>query len=73
MGGKGTALQAASIIGHLGIITLLLAYHADVNAHGGRFGSPIRAAFAMGHEKAVELLLARGADVLHERAQGGFR
>lgn len=36
-GGKGTALQAASIIG----ITLLLAHHADVNAHGGQLGSPI--------------------------------
>ncbi|KAJ7326463.1 ankyrin repeat-containing domain protein, partial [Mycena albidolilacea] len=59
-GGKyGTALQAASIQGHVGSVQLLLQYGADVNTAGGVHGSASR----NGYINIVRLLPEKGADV----------
>jgi len=63
----GSALQAASTVGHEQIVKLLLDKGADVNAQGGEFGSALQAASAGGYEQIVKLLLDKGADV---NAQG---
>ncbi|KAJ7788088.1 hypothetical protein B0H14DRAFT_3504649 [Mycena olivaceomarginata] len=68
-GGKyGTALQAASIQGHVESVQLLLQYGADVNTAGGVYGSALQAASAKGYAEVVCLLLEHGAEV---NAAGG--
>ncbi|KAJ7678431.1 ankyrin repeat-containing domain protein [Mycena olivaceomarginata] len=63
-GGKyGTALQAASVQGHVGSIQLLLQYGADVNTAGGVHGSALQAGSAKGCVEVVCLLLEHGAEV----------
>ncbi|KAH7196238.1 hypothetical protein BKA60DRAFT_625831 [Fusarium oxysporum] len=63
-GGKyGTALQAASVGCHKGIVRLLLNEGADVNAQGGDYGTALQAASFFGHKEIVRLLLDEGADV----------
>ena len=60
------ALQEASYHGHEGVLQLLLAKGADVNAQG-QYGTALQEASYHGHEGVVQLLLAKGADV---NAQG---
>ncbi|KAF4461456.1 hypothetical protein FALBO_11750 [Fusarium albosuccineum] len=67
-GDYGNALQAASFMGHQGIVQLLLDRGADINAEGGRYGNALQAASSEGHQEVVQLLLDRGANV---NAQGG--
>ncbi|KZP06632.1 ankyrin, partial [Athelia psychrophila] len=59
----GSALQAASHMGHSTVVQLLLDHGADVNAQGGLYGNALEAASSMGHDAAVRLLLDRGAEV----------
>ncbi|KAJ7481648.1 ankyrin repeat-containing domain protein [Mycena latifolia] len=64
----GIALQAASLMGHKGVVQLLLEHGADVNAQGGHWGTGLQAASYNGSAKMVRLLLENGADI---NAQGG--
>jgi ankyrin repeat protein len=64
----GSALQAASALGHDRIVELLLGHGADVNTQGGMYGSALQAASAGGHDWIAELLLGHGANA---NAQGG--
>ncbi|KAJ7663346.1 ankyrin repeat-containing domain protein [Mycena polygramma] len=59
----GTALQACSWSGELGIAKLLVERGADVNIQGGSFGTALQAASAGGNLTIVQLLLEHGADV----------
>jgi ankyrin repeat protein len=69
-GACGTALQAASVNGHIEIVTILLENGADVNLQGGEYyDSALQAASHHGHVETVTLLLDGGADV---NAQGGY-
>ena len=61
-------LYYASRAGLTEILGWLLDGNADVNAHGGVYGSALCAASAAGHEAIVRLLLEKDADV---NAQGG--
>ena len=49
----GSALQAAALGGHEGIVQLLLAKGAQVNMQGKRYGSALWAAALGGHEAIV--------------------
>ena len=49
--------------GVTGLVRLLLAEGADVNAQGGLYGNALQAAARDGNEAVVRLLLAEGADV----------
>ncbi|KAJ7617659.1 ankyrin repeat-containing domain protein [Mycena polygramma] len=64
----GSAWQAASRLGHVEIVRLLLENGTDVNAKGGRYGNALQAASRWGHMAIVRLLLEEGANV---NARGG--
>jgi ankyrin repeat protein len=69
-GGKfGSALQAASALGHLEVVRLLLDHGADANAQGGFYCNALLAALVGGQLEVVRLLLSHGADA---NAQGGY-
>ena len=68
-GHYGSALRAASYLGHKEILKLLIEKGADVNAQGGRFNNALQEASSQGHGEVVNLLVEEGADV---NAQGGF-
>ena len=55
--------RAHLIGGHKGIVELLIAAGADVNAKKFSGGTPLRYAATFGHKEIAELLLAEGADV----------
>jgi ankyrin repeat protein len=58
-GGKyGTALQAASAMGHAKVAQLILRYGADANQQGGRYGTALQAAVALGYIDIVRLVVA---------------
>ncbi|KAF7338984.1 Multiple ankyrin repeats single kh domain [Mycena venus] len=63
-GEYGTALQAASSVGHLDIVKILLASHADPNIQGGEYGTALGAASAGRSLEIVQLLLENGANFL---------
>jgi hypothetical protein len=65
---SGSAQYYASLLGLPTVITELSYIGADVNAMGGRYGSPIQAASARGHKYVVQLLIDNGANV---NAKGG--
>ncbi|KAF8207492.1 ankyrin repeat-containing domain protein [Mycena galopus ATCC 62051] len=64
-----SALQAASWMGHEGLVRLFLEHGADINAKGGLDASALQAASRQGNEVVVKLLLEHGAKV---NAQGGL-
>ncbi|VUC23003.1 unnamed protein product [Clonostachys rosea] len=68
-GTYSTALQAASVEGHMEIAQLLIKNGADINAQGGRYNTALQAASAKGHTEIAEILIQKGADI---NAQGGF-
>ncbi|KAJ7674252.1 ankyrin repeat-containing domain protein [Mycena rosella] len=77
-GPYGSALQAASGMGHEGIVRLLIEYGADINlmTSGGRYHNALQAASAGGYEPIVQLLIEHGAnisftDVLHTASSRG--
>ena len=59
----GTALQAASFKGHMGIVQILLRNKADVNLQYGGYGSALISAAVGGHKDIVELLIKNGAKI----------
>jgi ankyrin repeat protein len=59
----GSAIYYASLLGLPAVATKLLYNGANVDAEGGRFGSPLQAASAGGHKEIVWLLLNNGAKV----------
>jgi ankyrin repeat protein len=65
---SGSEMYYASLLGLPAVVTKLLSNGANVNAEGGRYGSPIQAASAEGHEGIVQLLIDNGANV---NAEGG--
>ena len=65
----GSPLQAASAMGSIAAVRLLLQQNADVNIGIERWGSSLQAAVAKGRSEIVELLLQHGANPC---AKGGF-
>ena len=66
MGGSwGAPLHAASIRGHLGVVSLLLQYNADVNVKSKGYynWTSLHLASSFGQAKVAQLLLEHGADV----------
>lgn len=57
-----TGLYLASAAGYEKIASFFINHGADVNASGGRHGSPLHAACFVGHTAVVQLLLDYGAD-----------
>jgi len=68
-GNYGTALQIASVMGHLEVVRVLLEHGADVNAQGGEYSNALQVASTSGCLEMVRILLEHGADV---NAQGGY-
>ena len=64
----GSPLQAASAMGSVAAVKLLLQHNADVNIGDGRWGSPLQAAAACESSEIVDLLLQHGANAC---AKGG--
>jgi hypothetical protein len=60
---RSRPLHHAAMWGYDGIVTLLIARGADVNARDGTGKTPLHWAAVNGHKRACELLLAAGADV----------
>ncbi|CAN9235268.1 unnamed protein product [Alternaria alternata] len=58
----GNPLQGAAFRGHTGVLKLLLAHGARIDAQGGFFGTALQAAASQRHVEAVEFLLEQGAD-----------
>ena len=59
----GTALQAASIMGHTEVVRMLLDAGAHVNIEAGYYGTALQAASANGKIEVVRMLLDAGAHV----------
>jgi ankyrin repeat protein len=57
-----SALQSATINGHLGVVQLLLDSGANHGISGDQFGSPVLAAAYNGHMDVLRLLLDSGAN-----------
>lgn len=64
----GLHSQVARENGNTAIAEILLNYGADVNIHGGSYGTALQAACKNGHGMIANMLLAVGADV---NAQAG--
>ena len=62
----GTALAAAALFNHGGVIDILLGNGADINRVGGGYGTALQAAASGGNLDVIEKLLSRGA-AFHER------
>ena len=58
----GSPLQAASAMGSIAAVRLLLQHNADVNIGNEHWGSSLQAAVAGGRSEIVELLLQHGAN-----------
>jgi hypothetical protein len=59
----GYPLIAASAMGHLTMVKLLISYGADVNQQGGQLDNALQAAVMMGHDDTVRELIALAANV----------
>ncbi|KAF9873496.1 hypothetical protein CkaCkLH20_08955 [Colletotrichum karsti] len=71
-GGRfANALQAASGMGHEGVVRILLDHGADVNAVGGLWGNALAAASWAETGKVAKMLLERGAAVSTPGGQYG--
>ncbi|KAF5338867.1 hypothetical protein D9758_015555 [Tetrapyrgos nigripes] len=66
--GSASPLYYASTISLSNIMQLLIEEGANINAQGGKYGTPLLAAVSMQNKDTVKLLLEKGADV---NAQGG--
>jgi ankyrin repeat protein len=81
---QGAPLHLASVLGHTGVVSLLLQHNADVNIRCTNYANwkPLHFAASHGHAKVAKLLLEHGADVnaqteyqatpLWSAAQGGY-
>ncbi|KAJ3835713.1 ankyrin repeat-containing domain protein [Lentinula raphanica] len=56
-------LQAVAIWGNLDIMKFLVAKGADVNAHGGQYGTALQAAVTGGQLGVVKFLVEKGANI----------
>jgi ankyrin repeat protein len=61
-GSSRTALHVASASGHLGVVRLLIAAGAPLQAVDNRGSSPLHLAVAHGHDTVVQALIAAKAD-----------
>lgn len=68
--GDCTPLMEAASAGHVDIVRLLIAHHADVNAVSGSGNTPLMYACAGGHEECVRALLESGANVEDHNENG---
>ncbi len=68
-GEYGPAPRATSLIGHLGIVQILLENGADVDAQGGYYSNALQAASLIGHLGIFQMPIEKGADI---NAQGGY-
>jgi hypothetical protein len=59
----GYPLIAASAMGHLTMVKLLISYGADINQQGGQLDNALQAAVMMGHDDTVRELIALAANV----------
>ncbi|KAF5332944.1 hypothetical protein D9758_017900 [Tetrapyrgos nigripes] len=66
--GSASPLYYASTISLSNIMLLLIEEGENINAQGGKYGTPLLAAVSMQNKDTVKLLLEKGADV---NAQGG--
>ncbi|KAG9849172.1 Pfs, NACHT and ankyrin domain protein, partial [Aureobasidium melanogenum] len=66
----GTPLQAASTMGHLDIVRILVETGADIHIESGFDGYPLHAALSGGHTEVSLFLIESGADI---QARGGFQ
>ncbi|CAG9980385.1 unnamed protein product [Clonostachys byssicola] len=62
-GNYGTALQAASMRGHLAIVQRLIEGGANINQQSGHYGTALQLAADGCHLEIVHLLVTKGADV----------
>ncbi|KAJ5637543.1 hypothetical protein N7490_007422 [Penicillium lividum] len=73
--GYATALQEASILGHLDVVQTLLDNNANPNIYGGKIGKKIgtalQAACAAGHHEIVLLLFRFNADAYIQAGRHG--
>lgn len=56
-GQHGTALQAASAVGHLSAISFLIDHGADINAQCGLHGCAVNAAAGSGNKQVILVLV----------------
>ncbi|KAK7227436.1 hypothetical protein V2G26_015439 [Clonostachys chloroleuca] len=66
-----TALQAASLHGHLAIVQRLIEGGADIRQESGDFGTALLAAAIQGHLEIVQLLITKGADINQQSGSYG--
>lgn len=76
-------MQRIILLGRDDIFKVLVTNGADINAHGGHYGSLLHAAVQRGEEKIVQFLIENGASInvlnnskesaLHVAVQRGLR
>jgi hypothetical protein len=66
-----TALQAASVQGHLAIAQMLIEAGADISQESGDYGTALQAAAIQGHLDIVQLLIMGGADINQQAGHYG--
>ncbi|KAK7013822.1 ANK-REP-region domain-containing protein [Favolaschia claudopus] len=64
-----TALATAAYHGDKSLVKLLIADHASVEVHSGRYGTALGAATCRGHIEIIQCLLEHGADI---NSKGGY-
>jgi hypothetical protein len=69
----GTPLHSVSLTGEVGIVELLIARGAKLNAEDANGFTPLQLAASVGNAEVIRILLRNGADVLAGRDHGRAR